>query len=281
MKFYVNQTVECLDSFCKPDSKNGKYHQWVCVINAESEDDRDIYICHTEYYDNEDGWRCLPNSTWVSKDEINLDEYGEVDSKFCSNYKSIFYLPNTDLKPKRKPKRAMKIGNDCKIFTSVEAEKALKENQDALRKNFEAFKKQVNLDDYKLDDLLFLFYNQGHLDTTPVGYEISKEDWEKECFLHFVESCIENPENENKLNSSDYVRVTYPCTGHDKCIAWPDRLDEVGCDGETCSMIVNISKLCGIEDSADKLLQDSYDPERLTKEEIDTLANILERYRNN
>ena len=103
---------------------------------------------------------------------------------------------------------------------------------------------------------------------------MSQEDFEKACFLNYVEDCIQNPGSCEKMVSNDYVRVTYPCTGHD-CCAFPDRCEDVGGNGETCSMLLNLSRLCGVEEVKNYVVRN--DPKMLSNEEIQQLAKIIKK----
>ena len=128
------------------------------------------------------------------------------------------------------------------------------DNEIQLRKNFEKYLKATSSEDVPLEELLWMFYVQGHLDPTPQGEDISTEtvakDLEADNFIEFIQSCLVNPSQEKFSNNCDYVEVAYPCTKEDKekCIAWPDRCQEAGGDGETCGKVVlNLSKLCGVD----------------------------------
>lgn len=275
MQFFVRKGTKKEDTWGCPDLA-GKYHNWVCVIVADDPSEENIYIAHTEYFSNHDGWVAPILSTYPIS-PVDVSELINVSSDECSNSASIYYLSNKELKPKKKQKKAIQMGKKRGNYYSDEAEKLLKENQEQLKKNFEAYKATIDFSKHTIDELLWMAYNQGHLDDTPKGVELTKDEWERACFLDFVESCIENPDTKTKLDPSDYVRVVYPCEGHDKCIAWPDRCEDVGGDGENCcSMLVNLSKLCGVEDSAEKLRQEP-DQHKLTTEEVNMLASILER----
>lgn len=86
-------------------------------------------------------------------------------------------------------------------------------------------------------------------------WEISIEELSKQLddslFIEMVENyCSNNYVSSNAVKSvSDgIVQVRIPCGGRQNiCIAFPDRLDEVGCDGESCKSYINLNKLCGVE----------------------------------
>lgn len=147
-----------------------------------------------------------------------------------------------------------------------------------LRENFETFYNELiktkSLFDTPLKEFLFEFYKQGHIDPTDESEELTMEQVKKivddNCFVDFVKSCIENP-TDKQMQQEDYVEIYYPCTPDikAKCLAWPDRCEDVGGDGETCGKkIINLSKLCGVS-SSEKLKS------RITKEEVDALASVL------
>lgn len=92
-------------------------------------------------------------------------------------------------------------------------------------------------------------------------------------FIDFIHDCILHP-SDAPLPQNDYVRVTYKCNPEDreKCIAWPDRCEDVGGDGgECCSTILNLSKLCGIDSNKSEKVDDKI----LTSDEITTLTNAI------
>ena len=271
MTYYVRKGEKVQDAYGNENTMNSLYHTWYCVIKSENEEYKDTYIYHNERFDRDDGW-VTSGSTHVILEPIDFDDLIQVQKCVCSNADDILYLPSEDLRPKKKPKKHIKTGEDFMNITDKEADKVLKEIENKLHNNFEKFKKTVDTGKYKLDDLLFLFYKQGHLDDTPVGYEVSQEDFEKACFLKYIEDCIQNPDSCGKMNPNDYVRVTYPCLGHE-CCAYPDRCEDVGGDGENCSMLLNLSRLCGVEEAKKYVVQN--DPKMLSDEEIQTLSDIL------
>ena len=82
---------------------------------------------------------------------------------------------------------------------------------------------------------------------------------------------------ENKGPASGIVKVVYPCTAADKekCIAWPDRCEECGGDGETCGYeYIDLAKLCGVDTDENK-----EEPRgSITPEEAKQLAEKLLEY---
>lgn len=154
---------------------------------------------------------------------------------------------------------------------------------DQLRANFEKFYEASKKDwePVSIKELLWNFYSQGHIDPTPVGTEISAEEVTKmvedQCFFDFVKSCIEDPNQQSTNVPSDYVTITYPCTAIDKekCVAWPDRCEDVGGDGTICKRIINLSKLCGVENSQSIFVKDK---QLVTSEEAALLASTLSEY---
>lgn len=146
-----------------------------------------------------------------------------------------------------------------------------------LEENFEKFYERVkdHLDNTPIKEAFRAFYYQGHVDNTAKGVELTKDEWETECFLNFVKGCIANPEIPvpRRLQATDYIKVSFPCEGHLNCQNWSDRCEDVGGDGITCSRFLNINKLCGLEGS--KKVKNKAGGKYLTKEEIDQLSEIL------
>lgn len=147
------------------------------------------------------------------------------------------------------------------------------------RKHFDAlynfFKK--DLEKLTLKELLWKVYNQACCDCGVDADEISMEELksiiEAEVFVDFIRDCITNPSDIKKLPQNDYVKVIWDCSPADKqkCLAWPDRCDEV-CSEEKRTTVINLSKLCGIDSNKKETIDDKL----LTKEEIDELAKCLE-----
>ena len=161
--------------------------------------------------------------------------------------------------------------------------------EDKLRENFEKFFdiQMKSSYEYTFKELFWVFYKQGKLDPTPVGEDISSEEVaaevERNCFLDFIQSCIEDPESvrsEAPSKVTDFVEVRYPCTKKDKdnCIAWPDRCEDVGGDGETCGKaIINLSKLCGVDEGKSIFIKDK---DQLTPAEAKLLSKAVTEYVN-
>jgi len=150
--------------------------------------------------------------------------------------------------------------------------------QETLRNNFEKFYKTVKFDPEQFKEILWKFYLQGHYDTSPIGEDITDEEVAKmvedQCFMDFIKSCIEDKIPEAENHSSDFVEIAYPCTAEDKakCIAWPDRCEEVGGDGVLCKRVINLSKLCGVEPEQTIFVKDK---NLLTTEEAATLSRAV------
>lgn len=123
-------------------------------------------------------------------------------------------------------------------------------------KYFDYLIEEGKLSSYTIKDLCYKCYCQG---TTRVNdlKEISMEEVEKwlenKEFFDFVRSCISHPEQmKNGCSTSGIVKIVYPCTAEDKekCVAWPDRCEECGGDGQICGYeYVDLAKLCGVESS--------------------------------
>ena len=153
--------------------------------------------------------------------------------------------------------------------------------QKMLRSNFEKFYKTVKFDPEQFKEILWKFYLQGHNDPAPVGEDISDEAVAKmvedQCFMDFIKSCIEDKIPETENHPSDFVEIAYPCTAEDKakCIAWPDRCEDVGCDGNVCKRIINLSKLCGAESDKSIFIKDT---SLVSDKEAKQLSEVLTNY---
>lgn len=163
----------------------------------------------------------------------------------------------------------------------IEGSLMLEKSNKQLRDNFAKFRKNIDLAKYTIEDILWLCYFQGHLDNTPKEIDISKEEFESICFLNFVKDCITDPKSisSSEHQCTDYVKVTYPCEGHDKCIAWPDRCEDVGGNGENCcTVLLNLSKLCGVQEVERLKNAQKKDNKLLTNEEIELFGKILSKF---
>ena len=143
------------------------------------------------------------------------------------------------------------------------------------RKRFECFwnyaKNNNSFDTSSIKELLWRTYNQALVDCGYGSEEISKEETkrivEDSMFIDFVYDCLLHPKSE-PLPQNHYVKVVYNCTKEDKekCVAWPDRCEEVGGDGEKChAAIINLSKLCGVENEPQTLQEKILSPEDVKK----------------
>lgn len=146
-------------------------------------------------------------------------------------------------------------------------------------KYFDYLIKEGKLSSYTIKGLCYKCYCQG---TTRVNdlKEISMEEVEKwlenKEFFDFIRSCISHPEQmKNGCSTSGIVKIVYPCTAEDKekCVAWPDRCEECGGDGQTCGYeYVDLAKLCGVESS--NKISENPGPS-ITPEEAKQLAEKL------
>lgn len=154
----------------------------------------------------------------------------------------------------------------------------MQNNEELLNIEFEkywnAIKNEIPTNSIK--EIAKMFFMQGHVCDVPVGKELSKEEFEDFCFMSFIKDCIEHPENMvNQMEQTDFVEVTAPCGEQGKCIAFPDRCEDAGCEAPgVCRRYINISKLCGVEDAAVVNRKDI-----LSKKEIDALAEALAKAR--
>lgn len=144
-------------------------------------------------------------------------------------------------------------------------------------RKFESFwnylKSSKDFDKLSLKKLLERAYNQACADCGQGASDISLEETQKildtELFLSFVQNCIVHPEQGTLSESSDYVKVTY-CEP-DKCVGFPDRIEEMGCENNCGrTRIINLSKLCGIE-SAEESIKDKL----LSSSEVEQISKAL------
>ena len=156
---------------------------------------------------------------------------------------------------------------------------------DNLRNNFEKFYehslKSWEAEPFK--ELLWRFYVQGSLDKNEK--EISEEEVKKmiddQCFIDFIQSCIENPQPSFEMKNGDLVEVIYPTDEPFTCLEDPSRTSCEGCknDPDDCESvqnilrnrgrrIINLSKLCNVN-------KGELDQALLTEAEIKQLNNFV------
>lgn len=170
-----------------------------------------------------------------------------------------------------------------RIFEADDKNVSLEKQEKQLKENFEKFYEKFRLDEsLTFKDLAWLFYQQGHKDTTPQGvdldYEVFADSYQRDAFIKFVEECLEHPSSTTEASNNDYALVSYKCPGHDKCLAWPDRCEDIGGDGEICTTLINLSKLCGVQKTENSFAP-KVDPKMmLTPDEVETLSEIIARY---
>lgn len=283
MKYWVKKTELKYDTIGNerggsPKSE-GLYRCWLCEIEPKEElkdELESIWLSHNEYFDREtDSWECAawgPSEYEIDPPE-DLYDYKEVTEEECSDSAIFGYVP--------------KNGKEKWQFDKKDKHRKIKEEEpemkkDKLRENFEKFfdMQMQSTEEHSLKELFFLFYQQGHLDNTPVGEEISVEEVEKtlenQAFIDFIQSCISNPDEvkASAVSPCDYVDVVYECSAEDKkkCIAWPDRCEECGGDGEKCHTLINLSKLCGVEENKAIFIRDK---DKMTTEEAAQLSAAL------
>lgn len=119
---------------------------------------------------------------------------------------------------------------------------------------FDYLVKEGKLSSSSIKDLCFKCYCQGTTRSSAKDIPMEEvEKWvENKEFFDFIESCISHPEKmEKNCSNSGIVKIIYPCTAEDKakCVAWPDRCEECGGDGQTCGYeYIDLAKLCGVEE---------------------------------
>lgn len=154
----------------------------------------------------------------------------------------------------------------------------MQNNEELLNVEFEKYWNVVKneIPTNSIKEIAKMFFMQGHVCDVPVGRELSKEEFEDFCFMSFIKDCIEHPENMvNQTEQTDFVEVTAPCGEQEKCVAFPDRCEDAGCEAPgICRRYINISKLCGVENAVVVNRNDL-----LSKKEIDALAEALAKAR--
>ena len=143
------------------------------------------------------------------------------------------------------------------------------------RKHFEVFYKYLkdgkDFEKLSVRELLWKVYNQACADCGQDCSEISMEETQKiiedEIFFNFISDCLLHPERSKPIKGNDYVKVTL-CEP-DKCVGFPDRIEEMDCEHCECTRIINLSRLCGVEP------EDKLENKILTADEVNQLSNIL------
>lgn len=169
----------------------------------------------------------------------------------------------------------------------METDETLKNQEEKLKEHFEKFWKTVSKDfingDISAKELGYMLYRQGHLDQTPQGVDIDlnifADNYQRDAFIKFVEECLEHPSSTIAASNNDYALVTYKCPGHDKCIAWPDRYEDIGGDGEVCTALINLSKLCGVQKTGNGFIPKVDTKAMLTPDEVKIFSDIVARYK--
>lgn len=169
----------------------------------------------------------------------------------------------------------------------MNTDETLKNQEEELKEHFERFWKTASKDfvngDISAKEFGYILYKQGHMDQTPQGVDIDPDifadNYQRDAFIKFVEECLEHPSSTTEASQNDYALVAYKCPGHDKCIAWPDRCEDIGGDGEVCTTLINLSKLCGVQKTEDGFIPKVDTKAMLTPDEVKTLSDIVARYK--
>ena len=163
----------------------------------------------------------------------------------------------------------------------IDTDNNLEKLESQLKENFKKFYESYELLPKNIEQFAWEMYKQGHLDPTPQGvdinFEIFQDSYQRDAFIKFVEECLEHPDSTTEASQNDYALVEYKCPGHDKCVAWPDRCEDVGGDGETCTTVINLSKLCGVQKGDVNFVPIDKNA-TLTPKEVETLSEIVARY---
>ena len=144
------------------------------------------------------------------------------------------------------------------------------------RKHFEVFYKYLkdgkDFEKLSVRELLWKVYNQACADCGQDCSEISMEETAKiiedEMFFEFISNCLLHPEESKPIKGNDYIKVTF-CEP-DKCLGFPDRMEEMDCEHCERTRIIDLSKLCGIKSEEEKLKD-----KILSADEVKELSNIL------
>lgn len=169
----------------------------------------------------------------------------------------------------------------------MNTDETLKNQEEELKEHFERFWETASKDfvngNISAKEFGYMLYKQGHLDQTPQGVDIDPDifadNYQRDAFIKFVEECLEHPSSTTEASNNDYALVAYKCPGHDKCVAWPDRCEDVGGDGEVCTTLINLSKLCGVQKTDDGFIPKVDTKAMLTPDEVKTLSDIVARYK--
>ena len=149
------------------------------------------------------------------------------------------------------------------------------------RKRFNVFYKHLkdgkDFEKLSFIELLWKVYNQACADCGVDCSEVSMEETQKmiedQMFFFFISDCLLHPEKSKPIQGNDYVKVTF-CEP-DKCVGFPDRIEEMDCEHCERTKIINLSQLCGI-DSDEENLKDKI----LTADEVNQLSRVLQEATN-
>lgn len=137
---------------------------------------------------------------------------------------------------------------------------------------FRCIKNSKDFSKMSLEEIGWKLYNQACVDCGEDSFDISIEETQKmvedEMFFDFISECLLYPQDNKPIPGNDYVKVKF-CEP-DKCVGFPDRIDEMDCEHCEKIKIINLSKLCGVESTEEKI-----NDKILTSNEIKELTKIL------
>lgn len=136
---------------------------------------------------------------------------------------------------------------------------------------YKNLKESKDFEKLSVYELIWRGYNQACADCGQDCSEISIEETQKivedQMFFDFISDCLLHPNKSKPVQSNDYVKITY-CEP-DKCIGFPDRMEEMDCEHCEHTRIINLSKLCGVE--SDEKIDDKI----LTPDEVKELSKAI------
>lgn len=109
---------------------------------------------------------------------------------------------------------------------------------------------------------------------------LTKLNEDEELFKLFQDAVEGKFANLPALPVNPFVKAVYPCPDPERkhCIAWPDRCEECGGDGQVCSTIINLNELCNIEspvvNTEIKLTHDQEITEEMSKQLADYIVQL-------
>lgn len=125
--------------------------------------------------------------------------------------------------------------------------------EEEFEKFFNYYTKENSLKEMSLHDICRVMWDAAWNKTGYGAKEIEMSDVERyvdaEQFIKDVQEMIAHPAKDFVVNKEDDGKVTLiiPCDAKMKeaCIAWPDRCEDIGGNGDYCSIRVSLETLVG------------------------------------